>query len=414
MPTTKPVLLALFLVAGCLDPKTFDDTAGSDDTGPGGSDVTVFDVNDGTAPQDVPVTLDSLVVTSPVNRDGDGFFVADPAGGANSGLYVWRQLGMEGLEVAQGDEVRITGTPTEFYGWMELVIGDVSAVEITGEAAQPAPVDLGDGAGVDWEDYESVVVSLQDQTVTEIDGFNTGTLSGGIKLDDGFQYLDYDCRGAFESVSGVVFYEYKAHSLNPRTDADLGAYTAPAAQAGTIAAIQAGDLCGPVTLEGVVVTGQGAQKDGSTTFFIQDAGGGPGTGMAVYTPDAEVDPQVGEVYTLSGSAEEFYDFTQLRVVDTATHMSLTGSGTPVAESLSEAPADWEPYEGALLTLADVAIMSEKDEFGEVATNYNIGIDNLYFEHDSANGDTFATVTGVVYYSFSEWKIEPRDAADLVP
>jgi predicted extracellular nuclease len=136
--------------------------------------------------------------------------------------------------------------------------------------------------------------------------------------------------------------------------------------------------------------------------------------MAVYTPDAEVDPQVGEVYTLSGSAEEFYDFTQLRVVDTNTDMTLTGTGTPMSESLSEAPADWEPYEGALLTLADVTVMSEEDEFGEVSTNYNIGIDNLYYEHESANGDTFATVTGVVYYSFSEWKIEPRDAADLVP
>jgi hypothetical protein len=85
----------------------------------------------------------------------------------------------------------------------------------------------------------------------------------------------------------------------------------------------------------------------------------------------------------------------------------------MAESLSEAPADWEPYEGALLTLADVTVTSDA-EFGEVATNYNIGIDNLYYEHESANGDTFATVTGVVYYSFSEWKIEPRDAADLVP
>ncbi len=411
MPTTKPALLALFLLAGCLDPKTFDDTAGTDDTG--GSDVTVFDVNDGTAPEDVAVTLEGLVVTSLVNRSGEGFFVADPAGGPNSGLYVWRQLGMDGLEVAVGDEVRITGTPSEFYGWMELVIGGVDAVEVTGDATPPAAVDLGDGSGVDWEDYESVVVTLQDQTVTAIDGFNTGTLSAGIKLDDGFQYLEYDCRGAFESVSGVVFYEYEAHSLNPRTDADLGAYTAPSAQAGTIAAIQAGDVCGPVTLEGVVVTGQGAQKDGSTTFFIQDAGGGPGTGMAVYTPDAEVDPQVGEVYTLSGSAEEFYDFTQLRVADTTTDMTLTGTGTPMAESLSEAPADWEPYEGALLTLADVTVTSDA-EFGEVSTNYNIGIDNLYYEHESANGDTFATVTGVVYYSFSEWKIEPRDAADLVP
>ncbi|MDP2315154.1 MAG: hypothetical protein Q8P41_19800 [Pseudomonadota bacterium] len=413
MPTPKPALLPLFLLAACLNPKVLDDTAGTDDTGStGGDGVTVFDVNDGTAPEGSPVTLEGLVVTSPVNRDGDGFFVADPAGGPNSGLFVWRQLGMDGLEVAQGDEVRITGTPDEYYDWMEFVIGTVEDVEVTGEATQPPPVDLGDGAGVDWEEYESVVVSLQSQTVASMGSYN-GTLSAGILLDDGFQYLDYECRGAFESITGVVFYSYEAHSLNPRTDTDLGAYTAPERVNATIADLRTGVACGPVNFEGVVVTAPGAEDEGSTTFFVQDAGGGAASGLAVYTPDAIVTPNVGDVYTLSGSVEQFFDFTQLRVTDTAVDMTLTGTGTPVSESLSEPPTDWEPYEGMLLTLADVTVTSE-EEFGEVQTNYVIAIDDLYYAHDAANGDTFSTVTGVLYYSFSEWKLEPRDASDLVP
>ncbi|MES2638791.1 MAG: hypothetical protein V4850_04895 [Myxococcota bacterium] len=417
MPTTRPTSLGrraavlTFLALGaCLDPKPLDDT-GTDDTGPGADGPTVFEVNDGTVPEDTVVTLEGLVVTSPLNRDGDGFFVADPAGGPNSGLYIWRQLGMDGVTVAVGDEVRITGSPTEFYGWMEFVIGSADAVEITGEADLPAPVELGDGAGVDWEDYESVVVSLSSQTVTEVDGFNTGTLSAGIKLDDGFQYLDYDCRGSFETLTGVVFYEYEAHSLNPRADTDLGAYTAPSAEPATIASIQSGDVCGPVTVEGVVATSPAAEDDGSSTFFVQDAGGG--SGLAVYTPDAVVTVNVGDVFTLSGSAEEFYEFTQLRVADTDADMLLTGAGVAVAETLVSAPSDWEPYEGALITIADVEVTSEP-AYGEVETSWGIKIDTLYYEHDAELGARFTTVTGVVYYNFSEWKIEPRDAADLVP
>lgn len=415
MPTTRKIrraaVLTFLALGACLNPKPVDDSTDGDDTGSTADGPTVFEVNDGTVPQDSVVTLEGLVVTSPLNRDGDGFFVADPAGGPNSGLYVWRQLGMDGVVVAQGDEVRITGTPTEFYGWMELVIGSADAVEITGEATIPAPVDLGDGAGVDWEDYESVVVTLTEQTVTEVDGFNTGTLSGGIKLDDGFQYLDYDCRGAFETLTGVVFYEYEAHSLNPRADTDLGAYTAPTPEPATVAAIQSGDICGPVTVEGVVATSPAAVDDGSSTFFVQDAGGG--SGLAVYTPDAIVDVHVGDVFTLSGSAEEFYDFTQLRVADTTADLTLTGEGsTAVAESLAAAPDDWEPYEGMLLTIAGVEVTSEPS-YGEVETSWGIKIDTLYYEHNAELGARFATVTGVVYYNFSEWKLEPRDASDLV-
>lgn len=414
MPTTRhPRAAAVFtfsVLAGCLQPKLLDDS-GTDDTGPSGDGATVFDVNDGTVPEDSIVTLEGLVVTSPLNRDGDGFFVADPAGGPNSGLFVWRQLGMDGIAVAQGDEVRITGTPNEFYDWMEFVIGSVDDVEITGEATPPAPVDLGDGAGVVWEDYESVVITLDDQTVTEVDGYNTGTLTAGIKLDDGFQYLDYDCRGSFATLTGVLFYAYEAHSINPRADADLGAYTAPSAEVATIAAIRAGDVCGPVLLDGVIATAPAAEDDGSSTFFVQDAGGG--AGVAVYTPDAVVEVNVGDAYRLSGSAEQFYEFTQLRIEDVATDMEVTGTGTPVAESLTTAPADWEPYEGALLTLADVEVTSE-GKFGEVETNWGIKLDTLYYEHDAGPGDRYATVTGVVYYNYSEWKLEPRTASDLVP
>lgn len=411
MPIKTPALVLFALLGACITPVTADDKDDGDDTGPGADGPSVFDVNDGTVPLDAPVTLEGLVVTSPINRDGDGFFVADPAGGANSGLYVWRQMGLSELTIAVGDELRITGTPTEFYGWTELVVNSLDDVEITGEATVPAPVDLGDGAGVDWEDYESVVVTLSEQTVTSVDAFNTGTLSAGIKLDDGFQYLEFDCRGSFDQLTGVVFYQYEAHSLNPRSDDDMVGYAAPEAAVATVAQVQSGEMCGPVILENVVATSPVADDDGSSVFFVQDAGGGPNSGMGAFVKDTLVDIAVGDVVTLTGSADEFYDFTQMYVEDPA-NVVVDGTGDPVAESLSDIPTDWEPYEGMLVTLADVQVTSDA-EYGEVATNWGLKMDDLYYAHGAANGASFATVTGVIYYSYSEWKIEPRGADDLV-
>ena len=83
MPTTSPALFLLFLATlpACIESKPLD-TTDTDDTTGGADGPSVFDVNDGTVPLESIVTLEGLVVTSPLNRDGDGFFVADPAGGA--------------------------------------------------------------------------------------------------------------------------------------------------------------------------------------------------------------------------------------------------------------------------------------------------------------------------------------------
>lgn len=411
MPTKTPALLLLALLGGCLNPKPLDDSATDDTNGSDGPSI--FDVNDGTIAVDALATLEGVVVTSPLNRDGDGFFVADPAGGANSGLYVWRQMGFSELTIAPGDELRITGTVTEYYGWTEFVIDSIDDVEVTGEATIPAPVDLGDGAGADWESYESVAVTLTAQTVESVDAYNTGTLSGGIKLDDGFQYLEFDCRGSFESISGIVFYQYEAWSLNPRSDDDMVGYVAPEAAPTTVAAIQAGDWCGPAILEDVVATTPAIDDgDGNSVFFVQDAGGGAMSGLGAFVPDTLVTVNAGDVVTLTGSATEFYDFTQVYMAD-ATGLEAGGStGTPVAESLSSAPSDWEPYEGMLVTLAGVSVTSDQ-EYGEVQTDWTIKIDDLFYDHSLANGDALSMVTGVVYYSYSEWKLEPRTADDIV-
>lgn len=413
MPTRT---LALLVLAGCLGPKPLDSGDG-DDSGTGGAGGTsAYDVNDGTVAVGEVVSLEGLVVTSPPTRDGEGFFVADPDGGAGSGLYVWGPSAMAALTTvpAVGDEVKITGEVQDYYGWIELTIGSADDVEVTGTATVPAPVDLGTGEGVDWSQYESVLVTLADQDILEIDQYNTATLSCGVNLDDGFVYLDFGCGGHYDSVTGIVFYSYEEWSVNPRTEDDLGAFTGSGTSgASTVADVQAGETCGDVELSGLVVTSPVVEKDGDSTFFAQDAGGGEWAGIAIFVPGTVVDVQVGDVIDVNGSVSEYYGFTEV-FVDDAASLVVTGSGeTPVATTLTAAPSDWEPYEGVLVSLEGVTVTGDVTDYGQWPTDFGIQIDDLFGEVTAANGDVFATATGLVYYSFEEWNLEPRTADDLV-
>jgi predicted extracellular nuclease len=406
-----PTLLMLF---ACLTPQstdegkdegTGDDTAADDSGNPVIEDATVYEVNDGTVPVGATVTIPGVVVTSPVTREGEGFFVADPAGGEGSGLYVWGPGELESMTVLVGDEMTVSGTISDYYGWLEL---ELTNAEVTGEATPPAPADLGDGAGVDWNAYESMVVTLTDQDIVAIDEFNTATLSSGVALDDGFFYLDH-CVDHYDTVTGVVFYSYETWSINPRTTDDLPGYEAGTTGPATVAEVQAG-VCGDVVLTDVVVTAQAFVDEGDSTFFVQDAGGG--SGVAIFVPETTVDVSVGDVITLEGEPSEYYGFTEVFVADPTT--IVAGSAAePVATVLDAAPADWEPYEGMLVTLTDVTAVGAA-EYGQIATDWSIFVDDVYgVDNGASDGDVFASVTGVVYYSFEEWKLEPRTAADVV-
>jgi len=411
---TRVLPLSLLLVACNLAPKPVDETGDTADTGAGGGgggSTGIGAIQSGEVIPGTVVTLEGLVVTSGLTRDGEGFFVADPAGGPKSGLYVFGGPALVGDPTFQlGDEVTITGEVQDFFGWMELKINGYDAVTVTGDASVPAPVDLGDGAGVDWNDYESVAVTLHDQDVVGIDSYNTATLSSGVMLDDGFQYLELQCGGSFDTVSGIVFYRYEQHSVNPRSEADMGGYVPGAAGTSSIADVQSGETCGDVTLEGVVATSEDFGDGTKSTFFVQDPS--TGDGVVVFVKNSAYDIAVGDVLTLTGSVTEYYDLTEV-VIDDVEAIAKTGTSTPRPVSVTSAPSDWEPYEGQLITISDVEVTSEPN-YGQVSTNYGgLFIDDLFVRFEATTGTRFTSVTGVLYYSYEEWKLEPRSEADLV-
>ncbi len=171
-----------------------------------------------------------------------------------------------------------------------------------------------------------------------------------------------------------------------------------------------------VDLVGMVVTARFSKM-----FFIQDAAGGPWSGMAVYNHSistSELSP--GTIVDVSGAYQEFYGLSEL-YLDSFTvvgdsgepepydigHPSYIATGGPLAE----------PFESVLVRVSQVTVTNTKPdcphEFGEFMVNGDLRVDDLgQWYYDAAVGDLLATITGPLNYGFGNAKLEPRYDADI--
>ncbi|PCC75041.1 hypothetical protein SAMN02745121_03754 [Nannocystis exedens] len=198
-------------------------------TGPMGA-VTIFDIQQGMVPEGNVVTVENVVVTSPLTFKKDGFFVQDPAGGEYSGIYVYINQNPDMLAVQPGDVVTINGLYTEFYDMSQITAGQAGDVIVTGTDAVPSPIvvapaDIATG-GAMAENYESVLVSVENVTVAaEADMFGEWTIDDGLRLDDlFFATADWPkpmVGDTFTSITGPLVFSFENFKLAPRTAEDL-------------------------------------------------------------------------------------------------------------------------------------------------------------------------------------------------
>jgi predicted extracellular nuclease len=408
MPTTVLRLLPVLGLAACLTPKpSGDDTGG---TGPEGA-VTVYDLQQGRVEDGAMVSLDGLVVTTGFTLDGEGFFVQAPEGGPHSGVYVFLQGSFPDLFLSVGDEVSVSGQYVEYYDFSELTVTSPDGVRLTGRGEavpQAVPADT-----ADWEPWEGVLVSVEGVSVADCPNqYGEAALSaGGLVLDDGLFVYDAGRGDAFSAIVGAIAYNFETYRLWPRDAADFAGRTPGEGCVVSVRDIQEGGTLGGVELAGAVVTG-GPTADGG--YFVQDAGGGAWSGVYLFAREGVALPAltVGDVVDVRGSAVEYYDFTEV-TVDSAEAVAATGATADVvAEVLAAPPADWEPYEGGLVTLQGVEITALAD-YGEVETSWDIHLDDWIADLAVTPGATFDAVTGLVAYSYGTYKIIPRGPDDFV-
>ena len=427
------------------EPTTDATTDATTDSGDDG--VTIYEIQQDKIALDAVVTLKGVIVTSPVKlKNGKGtLFVEEPEGGEYSGLAIFMYDEVTaGLDAPPGSLVNITGTVTDFFGNTQLTVMAPGDIEVVGTAEIPAPavVDAADIAtgGPKAENYEGVLVQINDALVTK-PGVDIGQfeVEGGARVSDYFLFdLGQSPKPApgdvYPAITGPLLFSFDQFQIAPRSLADLGEAVdtttgdtdtdtdTGGGQDATIYDLQMGKfkLNDPVTLKDVVATsGLTFKKDG---FFVEDPMGGEYSGVFVFVGKNIVTVQPGDVFTISGTYDEFFEYTELKVAAAADIVKTGTAPVPAPELVSAADIATggpkaENYEGVLVQVDDVKVTAAVDMNGEFIVDAKLRIDDLFFTKVDwvapKVNDLYTSITGPLAYGFDNFKVAPRTLADLV-
>jgi len=170
-----------------------------------------------------------------------------------------------------------------------------------------------------------------------------------------------------------------------------------------------------VTVEGIVNAESWAYGGG--WYCIQD-GSGPWSGIYIWEDPARVNAY-GDSVQITGAVDEWYGLTYIWASD---YVKLD-SGKTVEPTLitsgeiGTAGANAEAYEGVLVQVKHATISNPDLGYGEWEINDGSGAcmigtaADYYFT--PANYDSVRNITGVLNYAYSNMKIEPRLAWDVI-
>lgn len=446
--------------SGIADSYTGDGKVVTDGAGPA-KETTIWKITDGTIAEGANVLLKQVVVTA---VDGYGqytgdVYVQEQAGLTDStkvkgsGLKLFNPVRTDGIlsDLKPGDLVKVEGKVKYFTpkgGFNDKKhpnkehIKELEKPKITriGPGSAPTPTDV---TAKDLttdptaEGYEFTLVRIKDVRVTsDKDKYDEFWVTGSLKIaDDMFPYTPKknDCI----SVTGIslYFYDYKLH---PRSAADVKMATGcPKIKDVTIKDIQdtssskhpaKGDQ---VKVTGVVISAvdQTASSSSSkyTGFWVQDPAGGPYSGIYVYyswDSSSKLIPKEGDTIDLTATYDEYKTVSELKYPDwTVKGTGTIAPATVAAADVATGGSKAEQYEGVLVTVQNLKVdeyvkttgTPPKDVGFKDSTSKLLVQNELYdfMATKPTKGTTFKSVTGPLHYSFSEFKILPRKAADLV-
>ena len=150
---------------------------------------------------------------------------------------------------------------------------------------------------------------------------------------------------------------------------------------------------------------------GSNGYFIQD---GTTAWNGVYVYDNSNTPNRGDEITVKGKVIEYFNLTEVTNIDTMITVS-TGNTLPAPISVTTSSIADEMYEGMLVKVSSAMCVDSNAGFGEWdiqnPTLDTLPVDDLLFRYTPVQYQGY-DVTGIVHYSFGEYKLEPRDSTDI--
>jgi hypothetical protein len=147
-------------------------------------------------------------------------------------------------------------------------------------------------------------------------------------------------------------------------------------------------------------------------FWLQ-SGSGPWNGIFVFEPNNVGNVAVGDSVFLTATVAEFFNTTQLASVNGLINVS-SGNTVPAPAVANTSTLATEAYEGVLVRALDAQCTAAPNQFNEWPINDGSGamlVDDVLFAYTPTVGVRY-NVTGVVGFSFSAFRIYPRQASDV--
>lgn len=366
-------------------------------TGYGQSNLVVTGVLDGTLTGGTPKAIEIYVVNDIPDLSIYGFGSANNGGGSDGEEFTF-----PADAVTAGQYLYISTTTTEFNDFFgfdpDYVDGSAGingddAVEIfmNGVAVDVfGDIDV-DGTGEAWE--------YADGWAYRMDGTGPSTT---------FVVSEWTYSGV-DALDGETT---NASAANPWP---LGTYSPEGGGGPTPATIveiqETTDPDGDSPLVGTnVITSGIVTAISDDGFWIQD-GTGPWTGIFVRQDSPTIN--LGDDVSVTGTVQENFGLTRLSAP--TVEVNSSGNALPAASTITTAEAGTEAYEGVLIEVLAVTCTDNNLGFGEWAIDDGSGPYRVDDEMYNADPQLFQgyDITGVAHYSFSNYKMFPRDAADVV-
>ncbi|MDA3818389.1 MAG: T9SS type A sorting domain-containing protein, partial [Prolixibacteraceae bacterium] len=160
----------------------------------------------------------------------------------------------------------------------------------------------------------------------------------------------------------------------------------------------------PVYTTGIVTYGTG---EGSA--YVQSAAG-EWNGIYVYvSSSSDISLSKGDSVKMYGTIEEYYHLTEFKP-DSVVTISDRKSVEAVTVSLPLG----ESTEGVLVKVEGLTIKNNGEDsyFGITEANDSVVIENMLFSGLSLTEDATYNITGVVDYSYSKFRLDPRGSSDI--
>ncbi len=169
-----------------------------------------------------------------------------------------------------------------------------------------------------------------------------------------------------------------------------------------------------ITTSGIV-TALNIYKGDFKGYFIQDEAAA-WHGVYVYDPDHDT-VKIGDSLVITGTVSEYYNLTEVKnIVDLQIISQDNDLPGPVAITTGEASA--EDWEGVFVSFEHASCIDNNLGYDEVSVDDGSGevrVDDYLYDYDAATDFVIGNVynlTGVMNYSYSNFKLNPRSADDI--